>query len=109
MQRRRNLRLLLQKFVTLSFQCADDRIGNIPMKACLCVAVRDGDARMCVATDSLAASNSLPKLRCVVNPGIGKRPCYRAGMSFLSLCALPKDENRQRHGRAGRTVPGICF
>ena len=77
--------------------------------ASLCLDVEDDEARTSVATDSLSASTTLFQLRCVVNPGIGKRPCHRAGMSFLSLCTLTKDENRHRHGRAGRTVPGICF
>ena len=74
-----------------------------------CAPVDDNEVRTYVATDALSASTTLPKLRLLVNTGIGKRPAVCVGVSFLGISTLTPSENRHRQGRTARTVPGMCF
>ena len=71
--------------------------------------LESNECRTFVATDKLGASNTLPSLFCVVNPGIAKRPSHRAEVHFVALSLLSPAENRQRQGRGGRTQASIVF
>lgn len=66
--------------------------------------------RIILATNVAESSLTLPGIRCVIDSGWEKVPCYRpgAGMTFLEPRRITVDSAVQRSGRAGRTAPGVA-
>ena len=99
------LQTSMQKTVTPVYGRNDGSVSD----SSLSKPVHSHECRTYVTTDKLAASNTLPSLLCVVNPGIAKRPAQRAGVNFLRITQLTMAENKQRQGRGARTQASIAF
>ena len=86
--------------------------GSLPFEAQkkVLTPAPEGKRRVILSTNVAESSLTLPNVRCVIDSGWEKVPCYRpgAGMTFLEPRRITVDSAIQRSGRAGRTAPGMA-
>lgn len=71
----------------------------------------DGKRKVIFATNLAETSLTIPGVKYVVDSGLAKESKFEAatGMNVLRVCRISQSSAKQRAGRAGRTVPGICY
>ena len=72
---------------------------------------RAGERKVVLATSIAETSLTIEGVRVVVDSGLARVPRFspRTGMSRLETVRVSRASAEQRAGRAGRTVPGLCF
>lgn len=65
--------------------------------------------RVILATNVAETSVTVPGVGVVIDSGLVRRTRYHQGRGFLSLSPIAMDSADQRAGRAGRTMPGVCY
>eukprot|EP00658_Telonema_sp_P-2_P033060 TRINITY_DN24342_c0_g1_i2.p1 TRINITY_DN24342_c0_g1~~TRINITY_DN24342_c0_g1_i2.p1 ORF type:complete len:543 (-),score=129.46 TRINITY_DN24342_c0_g1_i2:112-1740(-) len=70
----------------------------------------EGCRKVVVATNIAETSLTVPGIRYVVDPGYVKQKMYDEGAKMESLRVMPisRTAAKQRAGRAGRTMAGVC-
>ncbi|KAM0671876.1 HrpA-like helicase [Ordospora colligata] len=72
---------------------------------------KDKDARKCIVSTNIAETSlTIPNIRYVIDSGLHKTSVYddESGESLV-VVPISRDKADQRAGRAGRTMPGICY
>ncbi|HEX6239495.1 MAG TPA: helicase-related protein, partial [Polyangiales bacterium] len=65
--------------------------------------------KLILATNVAETSLTIPGIGVVIDSGLVRQTRYHAGRGFLALVPIAEDSAAQRTGRAGRTVPGVCY
>jgi ATP-dependent helicase HrpB len=65
--------------------------------------------KVILATNVAETSITVPGVGVVIDSGLVRRTRYHRGRGFLSLVPIADDSAEQRRGRAGRTMPGVCY
>lgn len=72
---------------------------------------KDKHARKCIVSTSIAETSlTIPNIRYVIDSGLHKTSVYddESGESLI-VVPISRDKADQRAGRAGRTMPGVCY
>ncbi|MFC0330423.1 ATP-dependent helicase HrpB [Paenibacillus sepulcri] len=87
--------------------------GSMPAEAqdLAIAASRPGERKIVLATTIAESSVTVRGVRIVVDSGLSRVPRFspRTGMSRLETVAVSAASADQRHGRAGREAPGVCY
>ncbi|KAL0234183.1 hypothetical protein PCE1_001221 [Barthelona sp. PCE] len=85
--------------------------GSLPLEQQQLIFAPCRDRKCVVATNIAETSLTVPNIAAVIDPGYCKLMQYDAplGKEFLSVMPISKAQAKQRRGRAGRTMVGLCF
>jgi ATP-dependent helicase HrpB len=97
----------------------DDAIDIVPLHGALDADVQDraiapapvGRRKVVLATSIAETSLTIEGVRVVIDCGLARVPRYEpdVGLTRLETVRVSRAAADQRHGRAGRTEPGICY
>jgi len=70
-----------------------------------------GTRKIVLCTNIAESSLTVADVRCVIDCGYERRPCYDpgSGLTFLETVPVSQASATQRSGRAGRVAPGIAL
>ncbi|MDA9557425.1 helicase-related protein [Vibrio sp.] len=64
--------------------------------------------KIVLATNVAETSLTIPNIHCVIDTGLERRTIQRNGRTTLMLTHISKASSKQRAGRAGRIMDGLC-
>jgi ATP-dependent helicase HrpB len=65
--------------------------------------------KVVLATNVAETALTIPGIGVVIDSGLVRQTHYQDGRGFLALGPIAEDSAAQRAGRAGRTMPGVCY
>ncbi|MCC7541317.1 MAG: ATP-dependent RNA helicase, partial [Deltaproteobacteria bacterium] len=65
--------------------------------------------KVILATNVAETSLTIPGVGVVIDAGLVRQTRYHDGRGSLALVPIAEDSAGQRAGRAGRTMPGVCY
>ncbi len=70
---------------------------------------QSGRRKIVLATNVAETSLTIPGIGVVIDGGLVRQTRYFQGRGHLMLVPIALDSAEQRAGRAGRTMPGVCY
>ena len=85
--------------------------GELPPKAQDAAVARTGRRKVVVATNVAETSLTIDGVTVVVDSGLARMAAFdpNRGINTLTVQKISRASSDQRAGRAGRTMPGVCY